>query len=288
MSYANVSISVFGAPRVIAGGNPVALTPGVALLCGYLALAPGDGQRRTVAAHQLFGGDSDSAARRRLSTALWRLRSAIREQVGIEIVNEPDSHSVALRRSEEIDVDVDHFERIVLPIVTRPGSSLTDGEVAALEKAVALHRGSLIEPCNDEWVLGPRQRYENLFLTALDHLVQHSGLTGSLSAASAYAERAFAIEPLREDIHRHLMTAYGAAGRLDLVESAFQRCRQVLVAELGADPMPETITLYARLMGGSRATAVTKDALVRDLEHARREITRLAEIVDRALDRLHR
>ena len=42
---------------------------------------------------------------------------------------------------------------------------------------------------------------------------------------------ALAMEPLREDVHRHLMTAYAAAGRDDLVERQFERCRQVLLDE---------------------------------------------------------
>ena len=41
-----------------------------------------------------------------------------------------------------------------------------------------LHRGALVEECDDEWVIADRYRLENLYLTALDHLVQHHGGRG--------------------------------------------------------------------------------------------------------------
>jgi DNA-binding SARP family transcriptional activator len=80
------------------------------------------------------------------------------------------------------------------------------------------------------------------------------------------------------------MLAYGAAGRDDLVERQFERCRMVLLRELGADPMPETLAAYARLRGGDTSMSTTVAAL----ERAKRDVVRLAGAVDRALDHLRR
>ncbi|HQW73865.1 MAG TPA: BTAD domain-containing putative transcriptional regulator, partial [Ornithinibacter sp.] len=77
------------------------------------------------------------------------------------------------------------------------------------------------------------------------------------------------------------------AGREDLVERQFERCRRLLVEELGADPMPETVALYARLRRGrGPSTDPTVLALVGDLEAARRDLGRLSLVIDRALDHL--
>jgi DNA-binding SARP family transcriptional activator len=185
-------------------------------------------------------------------------------------------------------VDAVRFEDLLAPVLRRSVVDLTDDDVRRLEDAVALHRGRLVEVCDDEWVLGARHRIETLYLTALDYLVQHHGSRGDIAAVDRYGTLALAIEPLREDIHRHLMGAYAASGRHDLVERQFEQCRLTLLDELGADPMPETVALYARITRGDAGQAASVAALVAELERARREVVRLAEIVDRALDRLHR
>lgn len=150
-----------------------------------------------------------------------------------------------------------------------------------------MRRGQLLEPCLHDWVLPDRYRAENLYLVALDLLVQYHGERSDVAAVTKYGELALDLEPLREDVHRHLMAAYGAAGRVDLVERQFERCRMLLVEELGADPMPETIALYSRLTrgeGGERSASVA--ALIAELDRARRDVARLAEVVDRVIDRL--
>jgi DNA-binding SARP family transcriptional activator len=272
---------------LISDNDPVALSPSAAMLCGYLALAPGEGRLRSVAAAQLFADCSESTARHRLNTAVWRLRSEVRSSIGVDLVASNGDHNVGLSSAVEIAIDARIFEELVSQVrdVTA-ADGMTPADVSRLERAISLHCGKLLEPCDDEWVLSARNRIENLYLTALDYLLQYSGASGEVEAVAKYGELALCVEPLREDVHRHLMSAYGAAGRDDLVERQFERCRMVLLTELGADPMPETIALYARLTRNERGRSVNVAALVAELERARREVGRLGEIVDRAIDRL--
>jgi DNA-binding SARP family transcriptional activator len=281
-------LNLLGTPTLISGNDPVSLSPGAAMLCAYLALAPREGRRRSVAAIQLFTECSESAARRRLNTALWRLKSEVRSSVGVELVASDGGRSVGLSSAIEVTIDAAMFEELVTPVLRVSVADMTEADAARLDSAVSLHRGQLVEPCDDEWVLSYRNRIENLYLTALDYLVQYFGARGEVGAVAKYGELALDLEPLREDVHRHLMSAYGAAGRDDLVERQFERCRMVLLEELGADPMPETIATYARLTRGDGGQSATVSALIAELERARREVTRLAEIVDRAIDRLRR
>jgi len=291
MARPRLGLRLFGAPALVSGDDPVALSPGATMLCAYLALGPREGRARSVAAAQLFTDCAEPAARRRLNTALWRLRSELRSSIGVDLVERAGGRTVALSPAVEVTVDAAIFEELVAPVRHRSAAGLTPADAARLERAVALHRGRLVEPCDDEWVLGARNRIENLYLAALDHLVQFHGARGDVAAVARYGELALALEPLREDVQRHLMAAYGGAGRFDLVERQFERCRMVLLEELGADPMPETLALYARLTrgraGSGQVPAATVTALVAELERARREVGRLSEIVERALDRLH-
>lgn len=256
------------------------------MLCAYLALAPDEGRLRSVAAAQLFADCSESTARRRLNTAVWRLRAEARSSIGVDLVASNGDRNVGLSSAVEIAIDARILEELVSLVLDVTAADMTEADASRLERAISLHCGKLLEPCDDEWVLSARNRIENLYLTALDYLLQYSGSRGEVEAVAKYGELALCLEPLREDVHRHLMSAYGAAGRNDLLERQFERCRMVLLAELGADPMPETIALYARLTRNEHGRSANVAALVAELERARREIGRLAGIVDRAIDRL--
>lgn len=286
MSAPTLALNLLGPPTLVWGDAPVTLSPSATMLCAYLALAPREGRSRDVAAAHLFADCSEPAARRRLNTALWRLKTEVRSSVGVDLVVGAGGRRVCLNQAVEVTVDATRFEELVLPVLAVAPPELTDSDAARLVAAVALHRGQLVEPCHDTWVLADRYRIENLYLTALDYLVQHQGARGDVGAVARYGELALDLEPLREDIHRHLMAAYGASHRVDLAERQFERCRMVLLHELGADPMPETIALYSRLSHGGAERSTEVDPLMAELERARREVVRLGAIVDRALERL--
>lgn len=277
-----------GAPTLLTGDAPVNLSPGASLLCAYLALGPQEGRSRDVAAAQLFSDCPSTSARRRLNTALWRLRSEVRERTGVDIIAAVGSKRVSLSSAVEMALDARVFEDLVTPALATKPSALTPKQVESLETAVRMRRGQLLEACDEEWVLAERARLEDLYLTALDCLVQYYGDKGEAGAVAKYGDTALAVEPLREDIHRHLMSAFAKAGRDDLVERQFERCRAVLLEELGADPLPETVALYSRLRRGDSGPSPSVGALTAELERARREIARLSEIVDRAIEHVAR
>lgn len=283
-----LSLTLLGPPGVDAAGAPLPLSPGATMLCAYLALAPREGRPRSVAAAQLFADCTEQLARRRLNTALWRLKSEVRSSTGLDVLAGMGPRTVALNPDVDVSTDAATFEALITPSLRVPPTDLSEADVADLERAVSLRRGQLVETCQDDWILTERYRIDNLYLTALDYLVQYHGARGHVPGVTTYGERALELEPLREDLHRHLMSAYGGAGRLDLVERQFERCRTVLLKELGTDPMPETVATYARLRGGGAGRSTTVAALVRELERARRDVGRLAAAVDRALDQLHR
>lgn len=278
-------LNLFGVPTLTWAGDQVTLSPGATMLCAYLALAPRSGWLRSVAAAALFADCPATQARGRLNTALWRLRAQVRSHTGVDLVASTSGQCIGLNPDAGLTTDVAVFESLVSSALSVAPELLGEADVARLERAVALRRGNLVEPCRDDWVLAERYRVESLYVSALDHLIRYFGVRSDVASVARYGELALELEPLREDVHRHLMVAYGAAGRDDLVERQFERCRMVLLRELGADPMPETLAAYARLRGGGAATSSVA-ALVAELERARRDVARLGAAVDRALDRL--
>jgi DNA-binding SARP family transcriptional activator len=292
VSQPQLALQVLGAPGLTSAYGPVPLSPSAVMLCAYLALSPRRCRPRATAAAHLFADAPDGAARRRLNTAVWRLRTEVRAGTGVELV-EGDGVTVALRPAADLVVDAEQFECRVAPLLAIGATALSDDQAAALAEGLSLYRGKLVDACRDDWVVSARYRLENLYLTTLDLLVQYHGAHGDVARVTEYGDLALAEEPLREDLHRHLMAAYACAGRSDLVERQFERCRAALVAELGADPMPETIALYARLTRGGDCGedgggSPTVAALVAELERARRDIARLTATVERALHALRR
>lgn len=286
MFESRLRLNLFGVPTLTWADAPVALSPSATMLCAYLALAPREGWQRTVAAAQLFADCEAGKARGRLNTALWRLKADVRARTGVDLVADTTARCLRLRPGAEVVVDVAEFEELISPVLLVEPAALTQDHVCRLERAVALRRGQLVEPCQDDWVLSQRYRVENLYVSALDYLIQYCGGRGDVAGVARYGDLALDLEPLREDVHRHLMVAYAAAGRHDLVERQFERCRLGLARELGVDPMPETLAAYSRSRGGGSAAPTSVAGIVAELERAKRDVVRLASAVDRALDLL--
>ena len=82
MSRDLLSLNLFGTPALSCTAGPVAISPGAAMVAAYLALGPAEGRNREVAATQLFADSPVGVGRRRLSTAVWRLRTEVRAVTG--------------------------------------------------------------------------------------------------------------------------------------------------------------------------------------------------------------
>jgi len=288
-STVSLRVSVLGAPRVDHSGATVRLSPAAVQLLAYLVIGPREGRSRRAVASQLFGDCAESVAKRRLATAVWRLRSELRASVGADVIDTVTGGRIGLCDDVVIAVDALEFCEAVSPILSRPASALSPSDADALALATDSYRGSLLESAYDEWVLEERDRLSNLYLTVLDYLIQYYGRARRPDRLAFFATRALELEPLREDFHRHVMQAYADTGRVDLVERQFETCRLALLRELGADPMPETVALYARLsshLDGAMPDNIA--ALVEDLRRARRDVRELQALVDRAIDAVMR
>lgn len=289
MSGSGMLLCLFGLPSIDLGDDAHPLTSSSARLATYLALGPRSGRIRSIAAAQLYPDSPPPSARRRLNTAAWRLNNDIRAVDGTDLIVAPHgSHTIGIAERAEITVDVWAFSDLVSSVVRVPPHAMTLADVDRLEQAVLLYRGRLAPTVEDEWVLSERTRVENLFLAALSCLVRHYGTVADVESIARCGERALDVEPAREDIHRALMRAYGASGRLDLVESQYERCRVTLQRALQVPPMPQTVDLFRRLAAPAELAREEVSALLADLTRARRDLTRVCGRLDSALEQVRR
>ena len=147
-------------------------------------------------------------------------------------------------------VDVDEAERLA----KEAESQLKSGRpalaaVAATQARRLLERGEFLE---DEpyalWATDGRREAERLARRARRAAWTAALALGEHREALDLASRAVDSDPLDEEAHRARMQALYLAGDTAAALAAYQRLREALVEDLGADPGPETEALYLSIL----------------------------------------
>ncbi len=204
-------------------------------LLAYLVLHRDRPQPRERLAEMFWGDRPERKARRSLATALWHIRRCLPDETLIL----SDSHTVQFNPQADLRLDVEVFE----------GCAIRD-DVRSLRSAVEHYRGEFLAGFYDDWVISERYRLEALFFEALARLMVGHEARGDHQAALAAALRLLRRDPLREDAHRMAMRSYARLGRRSEALEQYERCRDVVLQELGAEPMVETSELYREILEG--------------------------------------
>ena len=247
-------ISLLGSARCAwHGGKPIRLGRPQQLLLGYLVLHRSRSHNRERLSELLWHDAPDDRPRRRLNTALWRLRQSlappggertswITSSSGGEIGFAPDGARASCW------IDVEAFADTVRRALQADPTQASAQTASALEMAVELYTGELLEGCYDDWVLPERRALHELLLAGLEWLIHHHAAGDRLNAALDAGRRLLMHDPLREDVHRQLIALYEAAGRRGAAIRQYQYCCDILASELGITPASETETAYRRLL----------------------------------------
>jgi len=219
------------------------------LLC-YLLMHSGRRVHRCTIAEALWPMRPPGKARRSLSTALWRLRRALRAvDVSAPKLFLAQRQFIALDPAMPVRFDVAEFEHHVqLGLAQDDASDPT--RLEQLEIGTRLYEGPLLAGVYSDWCLGERERLQLLFLRSLRQLLTHYRLTGAFEAALSMGRRLLTLDPLQEDVHREIMRCYVASGRRALALEQYECCREVLRRELRIEPMTETRALSLQIRQG--------------------------------------
>jgi DNA-binding SARP family transcriptional activator len=248
---AALRVYAFGRPRVFYDQSPLPFPTKKPqdLLC-LLLLHAGETLERDLISEWLWPMHSPGKARRSLSTALWRLRQTLEYPTGpTQPYLRSERTTLAFDTTTPYWFDVEAFEQ---QAAFGMASTLPYAEVncEALEEAVTLYRGDLLEGCYDDWCLAERERLQLLLLRVLKRLQCHYRHCQAFEAAISYGHRLLTLDPLQEDVHRELMRCYVEAGQRPLALEQFQRCQETLRQELDIEPMPQTWRLYRQIRDG--------------------------------------
>lgn len=237
----SLRIHLFGTCEVTWLSKPLPPLPrrkGVYLIA-LLALRLGRDVPRPWIAETLWPDSEPDKALRNLRQILHdHLRPALGEAVTCLLSPTPGTLSLD---ASTVWVDALAFDCLL----TRPAVGVTPP--AALEQAVKLYRGPLLEGCEEEWCLPERIAREQAYLAALDALASSAMRRSEPRAAVRWLQLALATDPLREDIHRNLMQALADGGDYGAVTGVYRDLRLRLHRHLHATVAPETEALYAHL-----------------------------------------
>jgi len=190
----------------------------------------------------LWPESTQSQAANNLRRSLWILRQALGTQAARLL--SPSLHTVQLDLASAM-VDVFAFDRAV-----------AQTDFAALETAVKLYGGPLLEGCTEEWVFAERQSREQAYLSALEKLTAQAMANGDLETAVTYLRQVVLADPLRESAQRSLMQALADQGNPAAAILAYRDYRLLLRRELNTDPAPETMALFQQIRQDARRLAL--------------------------------
>jgi len=205
-------------------------------LLTVLALSPGAAHSRDKLAGLLWSDRDDVRARDSLKHAVSRLRKCLAAGKAQPIF--ADRQSVRLDPAA-VDVDVSRFEEFV-----------HDGTPAAVEQAIALYGGELLDgivvrdASFEDWLLVERRRLADMVEAAATILMRESMSSGASDRAAAAARRLLSLDPLREEACRTLMRLHADNGETAQALKLYESLRARLHGELGVTPEPETLQLY--------------------------------------------
>lgn len=245
-------VHLFGNVQVRREGQslPAKTTRSVQGLLAFLLLHRHRSHPREVLAGQFWGEFSQERARNALNTALWRLRRVLEPEgiPGGTYILTSSTGQIGFNCQSSYWLDMAAFEEQVRPLLAKPVEATETTDAQALEEAIQLYTGDLLEGFSDDWALQERERLRLLHLDCLRHLMGYHRQHGAYQQSLAYGQQILNHDPLREDVHRAMMRLYVESGQRALAVQQYQALCQILSAELGIPPMEETRALHSRIV----------------------------------------
>jgi adenylate cyclase len=200
-------------------------------LFGYLAVNADRRQPRERLMALLWSDRGDRQARQSLNQALFAIRK-LGEQAGVNLLD-GDGEYVTLS-SDALDCDVARLH------------ALLDGspkEAADLYDGPLFDGLSVRDPVFEEWLTAKRSEVQSLVCKGLEAASKSS----DTSDAIELVRRMLALDPLREDAHRHLMRLLHQSGDRAGALQQFRMCEDILRRELQVGPDASTRALHENI-----------------------------------------
>lgn len=249
-----LEIRVLGTFHVLGEGQPVTQfeSETARALLAYLATHQEYSLPREVVAELLWPDRPAGAALKNLRHTLSTLRRSLNDLADQRPIVKADRRHLSLAGPPQVTVDAQTINRLA-----RMSGSRTP-HVAALEAAIELYRGPLLEdlvlrdrPEWDQWLVEAREHYHRSTVVLVHRLVTAYEQLGEIAAGLAAAQRLVELDPWNERGHRTLMRLLVHAGEPTAALAHFADLRKRLNRQLQTEPTPMTVELANQVRAGA-------------------------------------
>ncbi|THB72930.1 MAG: hypothetical protein D3926_24705 [Desulfobacteraceae bacterium] len=143
-------------------------------------------------------------------------------------------------------VDIDEFRNAFDTAAKEPGEA---ERVEWYKKAEAVYKGTfLLEDPYLDWCAEEREKYQQLYLTALKKLIEFHDAHREYTACITYANKYLKTDKYSETIIRQLMAYYVKSGNKAMAIQTYDRFKTVIRNDLDCSVSQETQLLYTQLV----------------------------------------
>jgi pimeloyl-ACP methyl ester carboxylesterase len=242
----SIALQLFGVPAAFVDGREtrLSLKRAVALLA-YLAVNEAHVPRQHLAG--MLWPEADEALAR---TRLRRLAYAIEDALGDKVLSsDNDCLAIVAHRGVEIDaLEFAHFARRAIAATPFDESTLAEAHQWVVRARRPLMQGIAFgSEVFDDWLKAASIEHEHLLARLLERMSDALGSRSEFATAMELAEVLVSLDVYREPSYVLLMQLHALQGHSAGVEATFTRCAEVLRAEFGIRPGPQTERVYLRL-----------------------------------------
>jgi DNA-binding SARP family transcriptional activator len=218
-------------------------------LLSYLLIHRNRPHSREMLAALLWGDSSTEKSKKYLRQALWHLQNCLEPQQeaaggGVLML---ENEWVQLNTEAELWLDVAAFEQAFALAQSVMGGNMSECAVEALQEAVQIYRGDLLEGWYQDWCLFERERLQNVYFLMLDKLMSYCEAHHDYDKGQIYGCLILRHDRARERTHRQLMQLHYNAGDRTAALRQYERCVIALDEELGVKPARMTTALYQQI-----------------------------------------
>lgn len=200
---------------------------------------------------EMFWEDTEEArASSCLSTALWRLRVAIEPEgvvKGSYLLTDRQDHDVRFNPDSDYWLDAAEFEDQAKQIGHKD-YDITPENLEAIEGCLAHYNFGILNGLYDDWALREHERFRDMYIQMLNYVVGHYIEKQDFSKSLHYGRVLLDLDPLREDVHRMLISLFMENGQRSLAIRQYHQCKMALKNELQISPDEKTQALFDKIV----------------------------------------
>ncbi len=217
-------------------------------LLSYLLIHRGRPQSRDRLAELLWNNQPPAISRKYLRQTLWKLKCALEDGCKQEpSFLQTETEWIQLNSSADCWLDIVEFERVFNLANPKRASQLSANDTEAIQYALALYTGDLLEGWYQDWFIFERERFQMMHLLLLDKSIQHCEIHQNYDAGLAYGAEILRRDRAYERTHRQIMRLYYMSGDRTQALHQYERCAAALREELDVEPSDRTKSLYEQI-----------------------------------------